>query len=69
MVAPATWRARSSGERGKTERRPRGSLGHAHLGRDTSGGWPVAARMATGGGPMAVAAFWRLFHDGKVPTN
>jgi hypothetical protein len=36
---------------GETERRPRGSQGHAHLGRDSSRGWPAAVSMTTGGGP------------------
>jgi hypothetical protein len=47
--------------------RGRETRGTAHLGRTSSGGWPAAACMATGGGPMAAAAFRRLIHDGRVP--
>jgi hypothetical protein len=48
MVALATWRVSSSGERGKTESRPRGSLGHAHLGGEMTASARRRPAMAAG---------------------
>jgi hypothetical protein len=42
MALPATWRARSSGKEGKTERRLRGTQGRAHLGGGKAASGPAA---------------------------
>jgi hypothetical protein len=42
VAAPATWRAGSSDKKGKTERRPRGTRGAAHLGRRRTKRGPTA---------------------------
>jgi hypothetical protein len=62
VAAPATWRARRSGERGKTKRRPRGTRRGTHRSKGrVEDGWQRRAEApaaAHGGGGVPVID-WR----------
>jgi hypothetical protein len=55
MAAPATWTARSSGKKGKTERRPSGTQGRAHLGGEKTASGPAADNHGGRPDPQGVA--------------
>jgi hypothetical protein len=65
VVAPATWRAGSSGKKGKTERRPRGTRGAAHLGRRRMERGPVADNHGGRLGQPWTATLQCFLGDGK----
>jgi hypothetical protein len=59
MVAPATWRARSSGKKGKTERRPRGTQGRAHLRGEKTASGPATDSQGGRPDPQGAAVLQR----------